>query len=898
MKVSKIKSTIKFAGKLAVYISLILISLVFVRKTDSTITSGDLQDFIASDKNDKIFSQQELYSSLNNFHIDGNIVTSTNNDPAILIDTSDLPDYKYVKLVVDLLGRKKTDARLYYSINGKELNEGDSVQFILRNSVNYIKLNKSSVTSMRFDPTSESGFSMSVSSIALTNRFVPRVFDFVKIAFLFLLLSAVWWKVFFGNIFIKKISSTFFLKKATLNDNQREKIAIYVLLLYMVSLLAIKIIVACGLPVFAWGAAGHDDQLLASWAGSILKLQWLGEYHNRTLIKGITFSLFLVFNYIFSVPFLTAQTLFYWSGCVFFALVFRKKYSVLSSGILFTVLFFLPITTATNTFLRIYRCNISPTLAIFLFAFFIGLYLFRNDTKRNYLFWPLGSGITLALIYNLREDAIWVMPFVIAVIIITALSMFMENKKQFTQPVIKRMILIISPIFILISANTTISAINYINYRVFVRNDLTGGNFAKMLSDIHLIKPEEDIFHTSVPKSTVNKLYKESPAFAELKPTFDIHFGGGWDGADGALDGEITDGWFMWALRDAIAGTGYFDNAPKMQDFCKRVSREIELAFDEGRLEKRSSGKFIFGNSFSESPWKHEYAYQLLPVIKRALLLVAGNKQCEIQILQADGPDKQIRMMEVITNSLVTYPETQEHITGWIISYNDKTKVEAMIFKNNSEIARLYRNGGEDVFQHFFRQGYDIENAHNSRFDSTFKLNDNLIMVITLDGIEVEHVSLDGSVRRGGGVDAGYEWTIDFLSSVDYRDIIEKTSAPRIKILNIIAGIYSRFGLALFLLGVVCYVFLTIRFVFSIGKRNLPKTLLESWLILTGIICSALVLIGGVAYTEISAFYAISSLYLSAAYPLVTGFEMLSILFCAEFLLQKGKRQSSGHLLQ
>ncbi|GMO40350.1 MAG: hypothetical protein Ta2F_16560 [Termitinemataceae bacterium] len=677
-------------------------------------------------------------------------------------------------------------------------------------------------------------------------------------------------------------------KTNILNRTIEKSTATKILLLYMGLALVIKIIIACGLPVYALGHAFHDDALLVDWTKNILEFNWLGNYNRLTLVKGITFSLFLAFNYIFSIPFLNAQILFYWSGCVFFILVLRKNLSVLQRGILFTILFFLPITTATGTFLRIYRSNISPALVLFLFAFFIGLYLFRTEPKRKYLFYSIGCGITLALTYNLREEGIWVMPFVIAVIIITAVSLFIESNKQFTKSLIKRMALIVLPIVILFFANTTIAAINYINYGVFIRNDLAEGNFAKMLKNIFLIKPEEDIFQISVPKSTVDKLYKESPAFAELKPAFDINFGGGWDLTDGVVDWNIQDGWFMWALRDAIADTGYFDTASKMQDFCRRVSKEIELAFREGRLEKRGGGSL----SALSSPWKSEYSHQLLPAVKKAILLVAGNKQCKIDIQQAVGSGRQIKIMEVITSNFALYPNKPQ-IKGWLISYDDNAKVEAAVFENSNEKARLYRNGGEDIYHYFSNQGYALENAHNSRFDSTFpEWNDNLTMIITVDGIEKERIPLDGNLNHGGNSDTGYEWHIDSFSPTGGGDIIQKTSAPRVKILNKIAGLYSRFGQVLFLAGVALYIFLTIQFVFSFCKKNLPKALFESWLILTGIICSALVLITCIAYMEISAYNAINSMYLSPAYPLITAFEMLSIFFFAKLFLVKKKKTS------
>ncbi|GHV21161.1 hypothetical protein FACS189494_06160 [Spirochaetia bacterium] len=203
------KNVNSFTGKVVIYLLLILVSLAFIRKTDSTITGGDLQDFFVSDENDKVFSQDELYSSLNNLSVEGTIITSVNNDPMIFMDTSSLPYYKYIRMDIKLFNRKQTEAQLFYSINGTELNEGDSIRFMLNNGVNYVYLNKGPITLLRFDPTSKSDVSISVNSVMLTNKFVPEIVDIAKVFLLFLILAALWWVVVFKNTFIKNIVSKY-----------------------------------------------------------------------------------------------------------------------------------------------------------------------------------------------------------------------------------------------------------------------------------------------------------------------------------------------------------------------------------------------------------------------------------------------------------------------------------------------------------------------------------------------------------------------------------------------------------------------------------------------------------------------------------------------------------------
>ena len=58
-----------------------------------------------------------------------------------------------------------------------------------------------------------------------------------------------------------------------------------------------------------------------------------------------------------------------------------------------------------------------------------------------------------------------------------------------------------------------------------------------------------------------------------------------------------------------------------------------------------------------------------------------------------------------------------------------------------------------------------------------------------------------------------------------------------------------------------------------------PERLTAQWLVLTSLLFSYLVLLGGISYSEISGWNAILYWYLSGAYPVMAAFEILSVLF-------------------
>jgi hypothetical protein len=92
-------------------------------------------------------------------------------------------------------------------------------------------------------------------------------------------------------------------------------------------------------------------------------------------------------------------------------------------------------------------------------------------------------------------------------------------------------------------------------------------------------------------------------------------------------------------------------------------------------------------------------------------------------------------------------------------------------------------------------------------------------------------------------------------------------------LLNSITSIYTLTGMILFLAAGIAY----LRISWLLLRKKRGENRFEIWLLMTAIALSILVLILGVAYTDISAYVAISYWYLTGAYPLMIVFEGLGI---------------------
>nr|WP_320023827.1 hypothetical protein [uncultured Acetobacterium sp.] len=531
------------------------------------------------------------------------------------------------------------------------------------------------------------------------------------------------------------------------------------LILFMIIAIIIKQLLLTGLPIFAYPGAGHDDRMMVNMADSLIKGQWLGSYSELTLVKGVFFPLFLAINALFGIPYSIAVPGFYALGCVVFVMGVKKLFkNELPLYIIFFVLIFNPISFANETFVRVYRNSLVAAQVLMISGCMFAVYLNRFEKKWMLAGWAIGGGLGLASLWHSREDGIWIIPLVLGVIIITWLTIFLKKELQSKEKV-KRSLIVGSPIVILLVTTIIISSINYAYYGVYTTNELNDSNYTKTIKLIYSVQASEEIHNVSVPLSSMEKICQVSPTLSgisdEIAASMD-HWS--WYGKD-VEKREVEDGWFFWSLREAVANSGYYQNAQMANNFYAQVNSELEAAFESGKLEKRNTMP-----SALMSPWRDNYWGELPQAFLVTIHYVAGFESLKTSVLESiDDGRNGIRLFERVTNNLAQYP-------------------------------------GE-----------------------TTKWNDQV----------------------------------------------------RIQILNGIQSIYQLCGVLVFLLSGIAYGCITV--LILIKKWRKKYNLLDFWLVLSGLLFSAFVLAIGVAYTEISAYTAISYWYLAGAYPLIVAFNAISL---------------------
>lgn len=158
-----------------------------------------------------------------------------------------------------------------------------------------------------------------------------------------------------------------------------------------------------------------------------------------------------------------------------------------------------------------------------------------------------------------------------------------------------------------------VSAYNYISHGFWAVTIMKSKPFRDSLNALMSIDPQSQHPdpYGSLPISSMSKAFDASPSFRATKAFFVDHLNGaGWSGFAHynyrAIDGSISGGHTQWAWFEAVASVA--GSTPRqMLDYHAKVAEELNRAFDEGALPRRTVWTTAFGAEFSpfEPPFLH-----------------------------------------------------------------------------------------------------------------------------------------------------------------------------------------------------------------------------------------------------------------------------------------------------
>ncbi len=232
---------------------------------------------------------------------------------------------------------------------------------------------------------------------------------------------------------------------------------------------------------------------------------------------------------------------------------------------------------------------IFPLALIALYAFVV----FSNTRLRWQVALSIVLSVVLGAFWLTREDGVWILPSLASLICIKIGDCLTRTERwQAKRQVLLRQALCAGvAIAVCALGNLVVASLNQKAYGAFETTEFKSGSFVRSYSALAGISPEQAEPKVVIPKAGRAMGYAASLSFAELKPFLDGELAEGWRRTSCYFSHlpseqcrEIQAGWFMWALRDAVAAAGHASSAREAEKFYKHMATEIEAACTEERL--------------------------------------------------------------------------------------------------------------------------------------------------------------------------------------------------------------------------------------------------------------------------------------------------------------------------
>ena len=655
--------------------------------------------------------------------------------------------------------------------------------------------------------------------------------------------------------------------------------------LILVLLGAGKQFLVYNLPIMAVPKGIHDDWIMVHMADALRNGQWLGEYNDLTLTKGMFFPLYLAVINFLHLSYLNVTALLYTVSCMLFVYALRpllkKDWACL---VLYLALLWNPVSYSVQAFQRVYRNSISYIQVLLIFGGLLALWLRRREPVRKQLLWLLTAAAGMVSFFYTREDAIWVEPFLLVFLLVYLGNMFFLWRKEHAKVYAVKAVLVLLPFLCVWGAGQLIAQENYNHYNIRLTNELQKGGFAEMYKSMMAVKPEEDIPGVTMTREKVARMCDECPTLKELEPY--IHSSRlYWAGSEeNEKDWEVRDGWVFWIFRTALMQAGYYTDGETVNQVCLQIHDELETAMDEGRLERQATMPSTY-----MSPWREGYLGDLFGALGKAIAYTTTYDEMETLVYLYSEPDENggIPLFERITgDKAVWYESDLVEMAGWYASYEgmDGVTLQAET-ADGAVLGTAEFTESADIAAYLAGQGIEAPGSEKCRFSLKLSVEDKpqtLYLKAYRNGTLLDSYELSEELTRveSGTSCLNLDWYWDvperhgFLAKINYKGVL----------LNGIRQVYHVTGAVAAAAGVLAYLALCVRML----KRRLQKVKDENgrdlsvWLVLSALLASYFVLLGGISYSEISGWNAILYWYLSGAYPVMSAFEGLAVLFLVQ----------------
>ncbi len=532
------------------------------------------------------------------------------------------------------------------------------------------------------------------------------------------------------------------------------KITILLFVLAIVIIILLKQLLILNIPIIPMIGAGEDDQLMINHAISFKEGKWMGErYLYNTLMKGPMFPIYLAIINKIGLSYINTTSLLYTISCLVFMISIRKNIkSKIAFTFFFLIITFNPIMYTGEILQRVYRNSIVPFASLLVMAAYIGMFNCIEESKKEMFIWSLLGCLSLPFFYYIREDSIWIIPFIIFLTscsIIAIVRNVIILKKVDSNNLI-RLVLLIIPIISLFISSIIIGNINYQKYGYRTTNVLKKSAFVDAMKTIYSIESEVDYPYVSVTRDRMGRMAEESESFKIVKEEMDKIYDSFSKIDRNQEDDQIEDGWWFWAFRIATYRAGY-NTLEKEEEIYSKISNELNEAIENGKFNKIWTMP-----SALMPPWRSRYFIELPTTILKSSWFVSsfnntGFKPIEYQIVENKGKYDEIKKFENITHDISVYSnesiyDVKEELNN---QENSIKKIETSMNISNA-ISTVYKIfspilGALSLTGYFIFTILIIKNLTRKKYDNLKEwiISSSMLgtLIVLLAGVSYNHIS-------------------------------------------------------------------------------------------------------------------------------------------------------------
>lgn len=631
----------------------------------------------------------------------------------------------------------------------------------------------------------------------------------------------------------------------------------WLLIAIAVTALVIKLWLAGAISLRVNQWAHHDDLWFLSAAESILAGDWLGEYSEMTLIKGPGYPLWLALVASLGLPLLVAQQLLYAAACGALAQALAPIVRPGVRCILFVLLLFNPVTVTVGVATRIIREGVYPALAMLVVAGAFGCVLRLNDSPIRWRSWLWLGAVAAPVFWWTREEGVWLTPALAAAFVLLTGWLATDWRLRWR----RALELAAVPAVLLAAAHVGLVATHAWRYDVPAVVELKHPAFLDAYGSLTRVHHRETIPRVPVPRETRQRIYAASPAFRELEPFLEGEIGARWARSWPKAEGEIAGGWFMWALRKAVAAAGYYERGGEaVLAYYRRLAKEVDAACDSGQLEAGPA------RSTMVPPLEGGQLREVATAVAQGGASLLQFSSLSFDRMFSTGSHEVVERYARLTRSrLAPRIEGASLVAkGWAFKGDDPLDLSIHGPDGRPlEGAVVKRSASPGVYDYFQRRGEDLAGARTARFVIEVPSVDRATLVLSEHGETIERLPLwvDPLRSRAQGV---HLW-VDEATYEPAAGEPAARSSDRLRrdVLRGVADIYERTFLPLAALALLLY-----------GAGSLrSRTAGWQWrtgaVVIAGLVAPVLARLAILALIHVTSFPAMHPLYLAPAYPLV-----------------------------